>query len=48
MKKKFFKILNDINKAILPKYSKKDPTKLTKLQQGILAYRYYVLTNSLD
>ncbi|MBD1429627.1 MULTISPECIES: hypothetical protein [Sphingobacterium] len=48
MKKKFFKILNNINKAILPKYSKLDPSKLSKFQQAIVAFRYYVLTNSLD
>ncbi len=48
MKKQFFKILNNINKSILPRYSKHDPSKLTKFQQAIIAYRYYVLTNSLD
>jgi len=48
MKKSIFRFLNKINKAVLPKLSDKDPTKLTKLQKGILAYRYFVLTNSLD
>lgn len=48
MEKKLFKLLNTINKAILPKYSKLDPSKLTKFQQVIVAYRYYVLTKSLD
>ncbi|PJJ68047.1 hypothetical protein [Chryseobacterium geocarposphaerae] len=48
MKKSFFKFLNKINKAILPKMSNKDPNKLTKFQKGILAYRYFVLINSLD
>ena len=48
MKKSFFRLLNKINKAILPKLSDKDPNKLTKLQKGILAYRYFVLVNSLD
>ncbi|RKT01120.1 hypothetical protein [Chryseobacterium daecheongense] len=48
MKKSFFRLLNRINKAILPKLSNKDPNKLTKLQKGILAYRYFVLINSLD
>ena len=48
MKKSFFKFLNQINKAVLPKYSKEDPDKLTKFQQAIVAYRYYVLTQSLD
>lgn len=48
MKKSFFKFLNTINKAILPKLSDKDPNKLTKIQKGILAYRYFVLVNSLE
>ncbi|QQV03487.1 MULTISPECIES: hypothetical protein [Chryseobacterium] len=48
MKKSVFKVLNKINKAILPKLSDKDPAKLTKIQKGILAYRYFVLVNSLD
>ncbi|SHF20822.1 hypothetical protein SAMN05443633_103249 [Chryseobacterium arachidis] len=33
---------------MLPKLSDKDPNKLTKIQKGILAYRYFVLVNSLD
>lgn len=48
MKKSVFKILNSINKTILPKYSKQDPSKLNKLQQLVVAYRYYILINSLD
>ncbi|HCR76784.1 MAG TPA: hypothetical protein DIW37_10350 [Chryseobacterium sp.] len=48
MKKSFFRFLNTINKAILPKLSDKDPSKLTKIQKGILAYRYFVLINSMD
>ncbi|OCA70735.1 hypothetical protein BBI01_12385 [Chryseobacterium artocarpi] len=48
MKKSFFRLLNVINKKVLPKLSKKDPTKLTKIEKGILAYRYFVLVNSLD
>lgn len=48
MKKSFFRFLNRINKAVLPKLSRKDPTKLTKLEKAILAYRYFVLTRSLN
>ncbi|WP_294240460.1 MULTISPECIES: hypothetical protein [Chryseobacterium] len=47
MKKSFFSFLNKINKAVLPKLSDKDPNSLTKFQKGILAYRYFVLVNSL-
>lgn len=48
MKKSFFKVLNNINKAILPKYSKRDFTSLNKFQKLIFGYRYKVLVNSLD
>jgi len=48
MKKRIFSILNQVNKVILPKLSKKDPEKLKKWEMGILAYRYYVLIKSLD
>jgi hypothetical protein len=48
MKKSFFRFLNKINKAVLPKLSDKDPNNLTKFQKGILAYRYFVLIHSLE
>ena len=48
MKKRLFKLLNELNKVILPKYSRQDPSTLSKVQQAVVAYRYYVLVNSLD
>lgn len=48
MKKSVFRFLNKINKKFLPKLSDKDPLKLTKFQKGIMAYKYFVLINSLD
>lgn len=48
MRKTIFRVLNKLNKAVLPKLSGKDPNKLSKWEQGILAYRYYILTRSLD
>lgn len=48
MKRSFFKILNQINKTILPSLINKDLAKLSKIQQLILAYRYYVLVNSKE
>lgn len=48
MKKMLFKILNKINKFVLPRYSHKDPSKLSKLQQAVVAYRYYTLIRALD
>lgn len=48
MKRNFFKILNKFNKVVLPKYSKKDPMKLTKFEQAVVGYKYFVLINSLE
>ncbi len=48
MRKSVFKVLNKINRMVLPKLSDKDPSRLTKLQKGILAYRYFVLVNSME
>jgi hypothetical protein len=47
MKKSTFKTLALINKVILPRYSKKDITKLSKIEKAIVAYRYWVTLNSL-
>ncbi|MCE2895017.1 MAG: hypothetical protein LW721_11290 [Flammeovirgaceae bacterium] len=47
MKKSIFKTLALINKVILPRYSKKDITKLSKIEKAIVAYRYWVTLNSL-
>jgi hypothetical protein len=48
MKKSVFKILAQINKLILPRYSKKDITKLSKLEQAIVAYRYWVTIHAIE
>ena len=48
MKKFFFGLVNRLNIAILPSYSKLDPAGLTKLQQAVVAFRYYVLIQSKD
>ncbi|WP_293885049.1 MULTISPECIES: hypothetical protein [unclassified Sphingobacterium] len=47
MKRRFYQLLNSLNKAILPRYSQMDPLKLKKYQQAIIAYRYFVLLNAL-
>ncbi len=47
MKKSFFKILALSNKVILPRYSKSDLTRLSKIARLIVAYRYWVTINSL-
>jgi len=47
MKKVLFKLLVRLNNRILPKYSGKDPAKLTKLQRAVLGFRYWALIRSL-
>jgi hypothetical protein len=47
MEKSLFKILAKINRIILPRYSKHDITRLSKLQKLIVGYRYWVTKNSL-
>ncbi|MEP2772121.1 MAG: hypothetical protein ABJH05_08225 [Fulvivirga sp.] len=37
-----------INKIIMPKFSKKDITKLTKFEKALVGYRYYITKNALD
>lgn len=48
LKKSVFKILARLNKVVLPRYSKKDLTKLSKSAKAIVAFRYWVTINSLD
>ena len=45
--KTFFKTLARINRIILPKYSRRDLTKISKVDKLIIAYRYYITKNSL-
>lgn len=48
MKKSLFKALARINKWVLPRYSKRDLAKLSRLDQGLIAFRYWVTKNSLE
>jgi hypothetical protein len=47
MKRSAFKFLALINKLLLPRMSKKDLTKLSKMQKAIVAWRYWITVNSL-
>ena len=47
LSKTAFRLLARVNKAVLPRYRKKDLNKLSKLDQAIIAYRYYITKNSL-
>jgi hypothetical protein len=40
-------VLAAINKSILPRYSRKDLSKLSRFDKLIVGYRYYVTKNSL-
>jgi hypothetical protein len=48
LKKEIFKLLAKINKIALPRYSKRDITRLSKLDKALVAYRYWVTINALD
>jgi len=48
LQKRVFKILARINKMILPRYSKRDLAKLSKIEKALVAYRYWVTTHALD
>jgi hypothetical protein len=47
MRKSLFKILAKVNKIVLPRYSKKDLNRLSKLDKALIAFRYWVTHNSL-
>ncbi len=46
--KTFYQILASINKVILPRYSKRDFTKLSKAGKAIVAYRYWVTIHAIE
>lgn len=50
MKKKVFKVLAKLNKAILPSYTKQqlDLSKASKFQLAIIGWRVYVTKHALD
>ncbi|GAL75445.1 hypothetical protein JCM19275_1896 [Nonlabens ulvanivorans] len=50
MRKKLFKILARVNKAVLPSFTKRrlDLSKASKWQMMIFGYKLWVTKNSLD
>jgi hypothetical protein len=48
MKKISFQILAKLNKLILPRYSQRDITRLSKLAKAIVAYRYWVTIHAIE
>lgn len=48
MRKLTFKLLASVNKLLLPRFGKRDLTKLKKWEQALIAYRYWVTINALE
>ncbi|HET7179509.1 MAG TPA: hypothetical protein VFI14_07290 [Chryseosolibacter sp.] len=48
MKKTLFKVLARINKWALPRYSKRDLARLSKVDKALVAFRYWVTINALE
>jgi len=48
MKKSLFKTLAQLNKWLLPRYSKRDINNLSKVDKALVAYRYWVTIHALD
>jgi hypothetical protein len=48
LKKQIFKTLARLNKSIMPRFSQKDITRLSKIEKALVAYRYWVTINALD
>ncbi len=48
MKKYIFKTLSKFNKAVLPKYYRRDLSRLKKWEKAIVGYKYWVTSNALD
>lgn len=48
MKKSIFKLLARLNRRFLPRYSQRNLNRLSKLDQAIIAFRYWVTRNALD
>lgn len=48
VKKSFFRILARLNRVLMPRYSKRDLSRLTKLDKMLIAYRYWVTLHALE
>ena len=46
--KLIFRILAGLNKVILPKYSKRDIARLSKIDKLLVAYRYWVTIHAIE
>lgn len=48
MKRFIFKFLAKVNRLLLPRFSKRDITRLSKFDKALVAFRYWVTINALD
>jgi hypothetical protein len=48
MQRFFFKTLASLNKVLMPRFSKRDLSRLKKWEQALIAYRYWVTKNALE
>jgi hypothetical protein len=48
MRRVLFKTLASLNKVILPRFSKRDLTKLKGWEKALVAYRYWVTIHAVD
>lgn len=48
MKKSVFKVLAFINKVALPRMSKRNLLRLSKVEKAIVAYRYWVTIHAIE
>ena len=48
MKKILYQTLAKLNKVIMPRFSKRDITKLSKLEKALVAYRYWVTIHAIE
>ncbi|MBS1568793.1 MAG: hypothetical protein JST45_05060 [Bacteroidetes bacterium] len=47
LRKRAFRLLAELNKAVLPKQWNRDLTRLSKPRKLLAAYRYWVTRNAL-
>jgi hypothetical protein len=47
LRKRAFRLLAALNKAVLPKQWHRDLTRLSKARKALVAYRYWVTRNAL-
>jgi len=47
VRKSIFRVIAKLNKIILPRYSNRELSKLSRFDKLIIGYRYYITKNAL-